>query len=287
MAYPTIDKPYGLKPVNEIGGLPYAGSTRMVPIASGYTTSVTGGGLFYGDPVKLTSTGTLIKSSLTYSSNAAETGGTLGIFLGCEYTPAGGPLYGKQRYQYWANATVASDAVAYICDDPNVVFRAAVADYSTGATTTVGYANTTFFGTNLSVVNPDAVNTGTLGNLIGNSNVGVIGAASGARTTSTAPFRIVQLVPDTVVALQLIANTASTTTMTLTATNAQVLRGMIVTGSGIPAGTYITAVSGTSVTLSASATTSLTAATFSFVGYPEVLVKWNFGYHSYQAAVAI
>lgn len=287
MAYPTIDKPYGLKPVNEIGGLPYAGSTRMVPIASGYTTGVTGGGLFFGDPVKLTSTGTLIKSSLVYNSAAAETGGTLGVFLGCEYTPAGGPLYGKQRYQYWANGTVAADAVAYICDDPNVVFRAAVADYSTGATTTVGYVNPLFFGTNLSVVSLDAVNTGTLGNLVGNSNVGVIGAAAGARTTTTAPFRIVQLVPDTVVTLQQTANTATSTAMTLSAANAQILRGMIVTGSGIPANTYVTAVSGTSVTLSAAATSSLTGATFTFVGYPEVLVKWNFGYQSYNVAVAI
>lgn len=287
MAYPTIDKPYGLRPVNEIGGLPYAGSTRMVPIASGYTTGVSGGGLFYGDPVKLTTTGTLIKSGLAYNTAAAETGGTLGIFLGCEYTPAGGPLYGKQRYQYWANGTVASDAVAYICDDPNVVFRAAVADYSTGATTTVGYVNPLFFGTNLSVVNPDLVNTGTLGNLVGNSNVGVIGAAAGARTTTTAPLRIVQLVPDTVVSLQQTANTAATTAMTLTAANPLILRGMIVTGSGIPANTYVTAVSGTSVTLSAAATTSLTGATFTFVGYPEVLVKWNFGYQSYNVAVAI
>jgi hypothetical protein len=287
MAYPTIDKPYGLKPVNEIGGLPYAGSTRMVPIASGYTTGVTGGGLFFGDPVKLTTTGTLIKSSLVYNSAAAETGGTLGVFLGCEYTPAGGPLYGKQRYQYWANGTVAADAVAYICDDPNVVFRAAVADYSTGATTTVGYVNPLFFGTNLSVVSLDAVNTGTLGNLVGNSNVGVIGAAAGARTATTAPFRIVQLVPDTVVTLQQTANTATSTAMTLSAANAQILRGMIVTGSGIPANTYVAAVSGTAVTLSAAATSSLTGATFTFVGYPEVLVKWNFGYQSYNVAVAI
>jgi hypothetical protein len=287
MAYPTIEKPYGLRPINEIGGLPYAGSTRMVPIASGYTTSVSGGGLFYGDPVKLTSTGTLIKSSLAYNTAAAETGGTLGVFLGCEYTPAGGPLYGKQRYQYWANGTVSADAVAYICDDPNVVFRAAVADYSTGATTTVGYANPLFFGTNLSVVSPDAVNTGTLGNLAGNSNVGVIGASAGARTTTTAPFRIVQLVPDTAVTLQQTATTATSTAMTLSAANAQILRGMIVTGSGIPANTYVSAVSGTSVTLSAAATSSLTAATFTFVGYPEVLVKWNFGYHSYNVAVAI
>ena len=31
MAYPIIPAPYGFKPVSEVGGLPYAGSTRMIP----------------------------------------------------------------------------------------------------------------------------------------------------------------------------------------------------------------------------------------------------------------
>jgi hypothetical protein len=34
MAYPTVDAPYGLVPVNLIGGQPYAGSTRQMKIAS-------------------------------------------------------------------------------------------------------------------------------------------------------------------------------------------------------------------------------------------------------------
>ena len=32
MAYPTVDKPYGLKPVNLIGGQVFAGSTRLMEI---------------------------------------------------------------------------------------------------------------------------------------------------------------------------------------------------------------------------------------------------------------
>jgi hypothetical protein len=32
MAYPTVDKPYGLKPINLIGGQVFAGSTRMYNI---------------------------------------------------------------------------------------------------------------------------------------------------------------------------------------------------------------------------------------------------------------
>ena len=118
MAYPTVNGPYGLIPVNLIGGQVFAGSTRMIPIASGYASS-----LYFGDPVKFTSTGTLITSGLAYNSAAAETGGTLGVFLGCEYTPAGGPLYGKERYQMWTGGTVAADAVAYVCDDQDIVMK--------------------------------------------------------------------------------------------------------------------------------------------------------------------
>jgi len=32
MAYPTVSAPYGFKPINSIGGTPYAGSTRQVPV---------------------------------------------------------------------------------------------------------------------------------------------------------------------------------------------------------------------------------------------------------------
>ena len=56
MAYPTVSAPYGLKPVNLIGGQVYAGSTRLIPIASGYATDI-----FYGDVVKLASSGTIQK----------------------------------------------------------------------------------------------------------------------------------------------------------------------------------------------------------------------------------
>lgn len=49
MAYPTIDAPYGLKPVNLIGGQVFAGSTRMYPIQYGYAANI-----FNGDFVVVT-----------------------------------------------------------------------------------------------------------------------------------------------------------------------------------------------------------------------------------------
>ena len=35
MAYPTVAAPYGLQPINLVGGQVYAGQVRQIPIASG------------------------------------------------------------------------------------------------------------------------------------------------------------------------------------------------------------------------------------------------------------
>lgn len=289
MSYPSVDRPYGLIPQNLIGGQVFAGSTRMIPIASGYTTGVSGGGLFFGDPVKFTSTGTLITSGLAYNSAAAETGGTLGIFLGCEYSPAGGPIYGKIRSQYWANGTVAPDAVAYVCDDPDVIMKAAVISYTTGSTITAGAVSALSLGTNVSTMATNTANTGVNANAAGNSNVGVMGGSGNARLLTTTPFRIVQLVEDTKMVTQSTGTTGNASTaVTLAAANADIRTGMLVTGLNVAANTVVAAVSGTSVTLStATAASAGQTGTLTFVGYPEVLLKWNFGYHAYQVAVAI
>ena len=282
MAYPTVNGPYGLLPTNLIGGRVFAGSTRMIPIASGYATS-----LYFGDPVKFTNDGTLITSGLAYNSAAAETGGTLGIFMGCEYTSSGGPIYGKNRYQKWAGGTVAADAVAYICDDPGVVMKAAMIAYNASGTPVIGAAPALALGTNLTSMATATANTGSGANLNGDSNVGLMLASGNVRRTATAPFRIVGFVPETALLVTATGTTTSgSTAVTLAAADSSIKTGMLVTGTGIAAGTVVAAVSGTSVTLSANATASGTV-TLTFAGYQEVLVKWNAGYHAYEVAVAI
>ena len=81
MAYPTIDRPYGLKPVNLIGGQVFAGATRQLVIANttgtGYGTSI-----FYGDLVKIVSGGTIEKDTGTTTATPC------GVFLGCQYVSA-------------------------------------------------------------------------------------------------------------------------------------------------------------------------------------------------------
>lgn len=300
MAYPIIDGPYGLQPVNLIGGQGFAGSTRMIPIAAGYNT-----GLFTGDLVQLTATGTAIITSTTVgaTSQAAQAAvpGTIGVFLGCEYSPPSGPIFGKIRSEFWPAGTVAQDAVAYVLDDPDALFKAAVLT-QTGATnantgTTIGYMSPAFLGTNAYFLTGNGGST-----LTGNSLAGVSGNTPGASNgtgnvrkdnSTTAPFRIVQLVPDTAVTVATALTAGASSTSLTVASTTGVFPGMQViipaatVGGAQGLNTYVTAVtSATAVTVS----TSITAANgsaVSFVGYPEVVVKMNFGYHSYYNATQI
>ena len=50
----TTAAPYGLRAVNHIGGTPYAGSTRLLSIASGYGTNI-----FNGSVVSIVAAGTV------------------------------------------------------------------------------------------------------------------------------------------------------------------------------------------------------------------------------------
>ena len=286
MAYPLIPAPYGLKPVNLIGGRVYAGSTRMFPIVNGYSTS-----LFNGDVVQLGTSaniGCLVTSSLAYNSTSAAAG-TIGVFVGCEYSTTGGPIYGKNRYQYWQASTTAPDAQGYVVDDPQAVFKAVVVNGGSAQSQTVLYANQAFVGANMLYTGPGGLTT------TGDSQGGVALSASATTTsavtplTTSAPFRCVGVVPDTAVSV-VQAGTSSSTTITLSASNSSIYPGMAISGPGITAGsnTYVTTVNGTTVTINTAVTTAQSTATnFTFTGYPEVLVTWNFGYHSYFNATGV
>ena len=80
MAYPTVSAPYGLKPINLIGGQVFAGSTRNIKIQYNFGTNI-----FYGDVVGI-SRGFITRSIITTGATAITgyaTGGTIGVFLGC------------------------------------------------------------------------------------------------------------------------------------------------------------------------------------------------------------
>ena len=292
MAYPLVVAPYGLKPVNLIGGRVYSGSTRMFPITNGYGTS-----LFNGDVVAIgtgNDIGNVVASTLAYNASSAVAG-TVGVFVGCEYSTTGGPIYGKNRYQFWQASTTAPDAIGYVVDDPLAVFQTVCLSNpaGTGGSKTIQYLNPSFVGSNAYYIGAAAGNTGST--TTGDSSAGIAISAAATSTsaitplTTSAPFRIVQVVPESAVTVVQNATTSSTT-VTLSAANAAILPGMVIAGPGISPGsnTYVTTVNGTTVTINKAVTTAQSTATqFSFIGYPEALVTWNFGYHSYFNATGV
>lgn len=171
MAFPTVDAPYGLKPVNLVGGQVFAGATRLIPIASGYDTDI-----FAGDLVKLVSGGTLEKDAGTATATP------VGVFLGCTYTD---PVLKYQVFsQYYPADTVASDIKAYVADDPASLFQVAVV--SSG--TTIGSIARTAVGNNSSLVQNAGSTTS------GNSKVAISATTA---TTNTLPIRIIDVVEET------------------------------------------------------------------------------------------
>lgn len=308
MAYPIIDGPYGLQPVNLRGGIPFAGSTRMIPIGQGYNTN-----LFFGDVVGLSNGNTVITPYNADTQSAAAAGDIVGVFLGAEYTQAGSPILGKVRNEYWPAGTNAPDAVAYVLDDPNALFKAAVVTQPQGSAntqlntgTTIGYMSPSFLGSNAFLIAGNAGSTTT-----GNSAMAVSGAnptvassvAGNIRQTvgtgaGTSPaLRVIQLVPDTAVSVSttLTSSPAAGTTFTVASTTGIqpgmqcIIAGVSGTTAGSPGSnlTVTGVVTGTSTITVSAAVTASSGTAVSFVGYPEVIVGWNFGYHSYLLAAGV
>jgi len=174
MPYPTVAGPYGFQPINLIGGQVFAGSTRLIPIASGSGTSI-----FYGDVVRLNTGGTLSKVSTTATATDA-----VGIFLGCQFTnPSTKQLL---QQQYYPASTVASDIQAFVLDDPDALFKVAV---TAAGTSTISGVTQAAIGQNTALILTAGSTT------TGDSNASV-SATTGAGTA--VPMRIVAGVPETV-----------------------------------------------------------------------------------------
>ena len=274
MAYPTIDAPYGVKPVNLIGGQVFAGSTRNLPIQYNYGTA-----LYYGDLVTLSAGYVVIA---TYPVSTTNT--TVGVFLGCYYT---NPTTKQRQFsQYYPANVTAGDITAIVGDDPDQVMKVAVTTTAGGVT--IGSASSILVGANM------AGGTQTGSASTGNSSMSVVGASANA---SGGGFRVLNLVPDTQISL-------SSTYVSGGAPSATsvVVSGLPV-GAFLPIGTDVynlvngqmqftgaTLSAASTVTTTGSTTLTVTAVTTQVVGTvvlvetPEVLVKFNFGAHRYYVA---
>lgn len=273
-----VTVPYGFLPINLIGGQVFAGSTRMYPIQYGYATDI-----FYGDFVKV------VRGSATRAAIGATTdsNAVTGVFFGCSYTD---PVTKTKRFsQYWPASTLAGDAVAYVVDDPDSVFKAAVCS----ATTVMASGAYAMVGTNLSCIdNTGNVNTG-------NSKNAIL-APTATPASTILPLRCVGVVPETSTSYTATGSSSSTTiTLTGSGLPAAIPVGTSVAyrasnGQVIETGSFVTAAAAagdTSVTLNAAVavpggvTAIPSGATIIFTIYRELLVKLNVLTHGYYSSV--
>ena len=184
---PSTSTPYGLVPVKKLGMNRDNGGFTHYKIASAYNTN-----LFKGDTVLLiAASGTVQKDSGTTTATP------IGVFMGCEYTDPN--LNYKVRRDYWPASTVATDAVAFVSDDPFQVYKI----QGDGAGTIYGQES---IGTNAALVQGS-----------GSTATGISGASldsSSVATTAALPLKIVNydrrpdnLLTDTYVDFHVIFNT--------------------------------------------------------------------------------
>jgi len=277
MAYPTVQAPYGLKPINLIGGQVFAGSTRNYPIQYGYATNI-----FYGDIVNI------IRGSIVDNTDTTDSTGTgiVGVFVGCSYTNP--TTKQKQVAQYWPAGTAAGDCQAIVCDDPDTVFKVVMCS----ATTVIASASTAMLGQNFGLIqNAGNVNTG---------NSAIAALYSSSTTGVDLALRVVGLVGETAVTTSVTGSSSSTTITCSALPNALVVGTEVgyiaANGQYVQTGSFVSAAAAagaTSVTINqtiavpGSVTAIPSASTIVFTQYPEMLVKLNFGTHSYYTGTAV
>ena len=84
--------------------------------------------IFRGDIVMLHTDGTLQPTN-----GAGEAAATIGVFAGCSYTASDGSYV---YTDYWPSGTTATNIIAYVYDDPYIVFK--VQSAGTPAQTNIG-----------------------------------------------------------------------------------------------------------------------------------------------------
>ena len=164
--------PYGLKPVNRVDGMPYAGAVQEFLI----DPAGEGTNLFYGQVVIIGADGYIALSTatgadLTTNNLGGSSIGAMGVFVGCEFTNAQGQQIWSQYYPSGTTGVVKVKVVT----DPNVVFQAQLD--GSGAQTVLG--TNTFFAA------VQSTSTGSTQN--GNSTT----ALESTVETTAAAFRIV------------------------------------------------------------------------------------------------
>ena len=116
----------------------------------------------------------------------------IGVFLGCSYVNSQGQTIFAQYFPANTAAPTGTYITAYVCNDPNTLFKAVIAAGTTPNNTSSGLlpSSTTQYsviGTNVELVQNTGLTT------TGDSRVAVAASA----TTGTLPMNVVDVVPET------------------------------------------------------------------------------------------
>ena len=179
----AILSPYGLKPVNLMGGRPFAGSTREFKVSTNNSAAI-----YNGDIVQLTSAGN--PQSLSATPTAGTTSGIVGVCMGVRYVTPG--LKQPQWAQFLPAGAITAgytDVFVIVADDPDTVFQ--VQGSAAFGTLTNGAAGA--FGKNAALGNFGGSTT------TGNSSVNLVVGVNGASLalTATLAMRVMGVVAGT------------------------------------------------------------------------------------------
>jgi hypothetical protein len=173
----TTSSPYGLKPVKRVDGLPYSGAVNHYRIdPAGEATNIFQGSIVIVGADGYIAISTATGADLTTNNLGGSSIGAVGVFVGCSYTNSEGQtMYNN----YYPSGSL--NGVAYVVDDPNVLFQAQL-----DAVSGVDDLNT-------NTLLPTVQSTST-----GNTSTGVSNTALDATVQTTAgAFRIVDFVSPT------------------------------------------------------------------------------------------
>lgn len=164
--------PYGLRAVNRVDGMPYAGATQTFLInPAGTGTNIFNGSVVLIDADGYIALATATGADITTNNLGGNGVGAIGVFVGCEYVNAQGQVIESQYYPSGTTGVVKAKVIT----DPNVTFVAQLD--GSGAQTVLG--TNTYFAA--------AQSTSTGSTTTGNST----SALTATTVTTAAAFRIV------------------------------------------------------------------------------------------------
>jgi hypothetical protein len=170
----TVASPYGLRPVNRVDGMPYAGATQAFLIdPAGYATNIFNGSVVIINANGYINISTATGADITTNNLGGNGVGAIGVFVGCEYINAQGQTINAQYYPSGTTGVVK----AFVVTDPSVVFQVQSA----------GAINQADLGANVYFSAVQSTSTGST--RTGNSTSAVV--ATGSVVATAAAFRIV------------------------------------------------------------------------------------------------